>query len=341
MAINYNGSKWGNATFGTAAGSVTWSFDSSFDAAVTGANSLPTGLFEGAIQKAFGLWESLARIDFTQLADRSDTDIVMSLGGFDGANGTLGQANWYYYNRSTGQEMVDGQVTFDTAETWDFSQNPASYGYNLFAVAVHEIGHLLGLGHSDDPSSLMYPYLNDQRGPTSTDIASIQEIYGANPRDTTADTEVVGSGSSDVFRFYNTASGTHFYTSSVAERDFVGATLPQYRYEGNSYDTTADDSATSVDVFRFYNTDTGTHFYTASVAERDQVIATLRNYRYEGEAYEASATDGGGTHEALYRFYNSASGVHFYTANQSELASVFGNNPTFQYEGIAYYVDAA
>lgn len=32
-------------------------------------------------------------------------------------------------------------------------------------TVLHEYGHLLGLGHSDDPSDLMYPVLQEPRWP--------------------------------------------------------------------------------------------------------------------------------------------------------------------------------
>lgn len=144
----------------------------------------------------------------------------------------------------------------------------------------------------------------------------------------------------DVFRFYNTQTGVHFYTASEAERDSVVRNLPQFQYEGNAFDVTTDQGA-GPEVFRFYNTQTKTHFYTASEAERDTVRATLSQYDYEGIAYTAYENDGGGKHEALYRFYNTETGAHFYTTSEQEVATVVQTLQQFKYEGIAYYVDAA
>ena len=44
---------------------------------------------------------------------------------------------------------------------------------------------------------------------------------------------------SPVYRFYNTRTGTHFYTISQSERDTVLNNYPQYAYEGAVYTRTA------------------------------------------------------------------------------------------------------
>lgn len=49
----------------------------------------------------------------------------------------------------------------------------------MLATLVHEIGHLLGLGHSDNPDSVMYanPY-NNLLKPRPDDIRALQTMYG-------------------------------------------------------------------------------------------------------------------------------------------------------------------
>jgi len=52
--------------------------------------------------------------------------------------------------------------------------------FNLFLVAAHEFGHALGMAHSSDPGSLMYPVYSYGKGyPLSEDdIKGIQSLYG-------------------------------------------------------------------------------------------------------------------------------------------------------------------
>jgi len=88
-----------------------------------------------------------------------------------------------------------------------------------------------------------------------------------------------------VFRFYNAAAGTHFFTISVAERDNIISALPNFVFEGAQFEASAVPGAGLEAVFRFYNQPAQGHFYTASVAERDQVIAHSPGLVYEGIAF--------------------------------------------------------
>ncbi|MFC4174048.1 hypothetical protein ACFOYU_18675 [Microvirga sp. GCM10011540] len=142
----------------------------------------------------------------------------------------------------------------------------------------------------------------------------------------------------DIFRFYNTSTSSHFYTSLVTEKDELLVQHPNFIFEGNAFDTSAT-ALNGIDVFRFYNQNTNTHFYTTSVPERDHLITTYSHFKFEGTVYYAHAEDGGGQYDPLYRFYNTDTGTHFYTVNEAERDNVILTLPQYKYEGIAYYVD--
>src|SRR5690349_17878066 len=93
-------------------------------------------------------------------------------------------------------------------------------------------------------------------------------------------TAAVAVDASPVFRFYNTRTGTHFYTISAAERDSVLANYPWFAFEGSVYYGFTSQQPGTTPVYRFYNTKTGTHFYTQSESERSYVVETYSVFAY-------------------------------------------------------------
>lgn len=144
----------------------------------------------------------------------------------------------------------------------------------------------------------------------------------------------------EVYRFFNTLNGTHFFTTSVEERNSLISSNSVYQYEGNTFDSnaTADNGGTA--VFRFYNTENGVHFYTASAEEAANIRNTLPQFNDEGIVYYAHTTaEAGGS--ALFRFYNTANGSHFFTNSEAERDNIISTLGHYSYEGVAYYVDIA
>ena len=66
------------------------------------------------------------------------------------------------------------------------------------------------------------------------------------------------------------------------------------------------------------------------------MIATYPAFTYEGPSWYAQ-TSPGGTATAMYRFFNTSNGAHFYTISAGERDFVIGTYPVFKFEGPAYY----
>uniref|UniRef100_A0A7N0T128 Peptidase metallopeptidase domain-containing protein n=1 Tax=Kalanchoe fedtschenkoi TaxID=63787 RepID=A0A7N0T128_KALFE len=86
---------------------------------------------------------------------------------FDGRGGTLAHA---YAPR-------DGRMHFDADELW--SNGAAPRRYDVYTVALHEIRHLLGLGHSDVQNAIMFPFIssNTVKDMAGDDFNGINALY--------------------------------------------------------------------------------------------------------------------------------------------------------------------
>lgn len=70
---------------------------------------------------------------------------------------------------------------FDDSENWTLSTAEAMASEDatdFLSVAIHEIGHVLGLLHSDDNSAVMFPsYRGVQHKLEADDIDGLKELY--------------------------------------------------------------------------------------------------------------------------------------------------------------------
>lgn len=88
----------------------------------------------------------------------------------------------YYYQ---GEGLTDTDIIFNTAYGWDsYRGNLKGNGvYDVQRVALHELGHVLGLAHPDQYGqtvvAVMNSIISNTDGLTADDIAGAQVLYGA------------------------------------------------------------------------------------------------------------------------------------------------------------------
>ncbi|MGY3408349.1 hypothetical protein ACVWZV_004462 [Bradyrhizobium sp. GM5.1] len=270
------------------------------------------------IQGIYGAQDNLPPV-YTMPADKAILTIVTSLplltvNGNSLNNVIAGTSlNETFFGKG-GNDTIDGGGGLDTA---GFSGSRANYSIGTNANGSVSVTDLRS-GSPDGKDTLSNIEL----------LQFADRTLAPNDPPTTSRVE----------RFFDSATGDHFYTLSAAEANQIRATLPTYHDEGAPWGT-PDKGADTIDLFRFYDSATGAHFLTTSTVERDFIIAHTPTLHFEGVAFESYTAPGAGT-LTLERFFNTISGLHHYSASAVETASINGGaaGPGWVDEGAGFIV---
>jgi hypothetical protein len=126
-------------------------------------------------------WSNTALLSFREVSNENEANITIKfLEGnhgdgydFDGPGQVLAHAFYPASDRG-------GDAHFDLGEKWTLWDEED--GTSLFSVALHEMGHSLGLSHSSQKNSVMYAwYQSESTELQEDDKLAINTVYGLRP----------------------------------------------------------------------------------------------------------------------------------------------------------------
>ncbi|XP_050396044.1 matrix metallopeptidase-21 [Patella vulgata] len=134
------------------------------------------------IDLAFRMWSEVTPLKFMEdiEGDIRDVDIEVAFGR--GAHGNC-QQDFDGNGGEVAHSWVGGNMHFDDDENYKSIRTYRHDGIYLLRIAVHEIGHVLGLSHTNKSFSIMYAIYNKLNSKPSFELnpldrKAVQAIYG-------------------------------------------------------------------------------------------------------------------------------------------------------------------
>ena len=201
--FNLQGSQWPQPGGVGTPVTVTYSYNNFLDGGMKDPMgiSVPANYLRVITEEAFGLWASVAPLNFVEVTDvgtpvyqgntaeynaypaNSFGQIRLNhryINGTDAQNGMPTTKALAYFPGNGGN--IAGDIHFDNGDPWAIIGTPSEP--DVLGVLVHEIGHTLGIDHTSIVGAVMNPMALRRMGPgtgilTADEVAAVQAIYGA------------------------------------------------------------------------------------------------------------------------------------------------------------------
>jgi Matrixin/Carboxypeptidase regulatory-like domain len=208
----------------------------------TGVDGVTPQQFQTAVTRAFNTWHGVGTaqtssqfVGFTQARPlREDGATVLGYLNRPDQDTTLAATS--FTQDTTDGRIVESDIFFNSIFLWSTSDSGTAGRFDVESIALHEIGHLLGLSHSAigetellaggrrviAAESVMFPIAFtrgniDDRTLKADDIAGISDIYG-----TTASSNELGSISGRVTKNGRGVQGAHVIAFNPQTGKLVG-----------------------------------------------------------------------------------------------------------------------
>jgi hypothetical protein len=184
-------------------------------------------LVQSEIVRALNAWSQITNVVFVQGTNASaprTVAIKFASGAhgdaypFDGPGGILAHT---FYPVPVNPESIAGDMHLDADENWHVGGD-----LDIYTVALHEAGHAIGLGHSDNPGDVMYPYYRRGATLSAKDIGAAQALYGLPQASATTPPAAISQGPSPLHITLNAAPASTQNTLLALTGAISGGTAP-------------------------------------------------------------------------------------------------------------------